>query len=337
MSVLKYIKAFIVISFMFLTVNAFSFINKTNLLSRHYLEKVFSNEIRVNLIAEDIQYLDTKSHINSSLDRLTLQIYLSSLAQQSNAFTPNSEIEFLRQLGNYTFLADFYQILAISSAYNDDLENSYRYFLKAFQAYQISSDKRNTAIISQNLSWIDFIKNNLETSISYIEKAQIFNREILNKRGLFRNVIWENEVLLAQKKSVQVENKILRMQLIMSGNDKGRLWECYYQLGKSYLMQQKYVQAKWFFVQALTLSESFKIHTPKIKSLLMLAKAKSRTKDFDLAIRDIKVANNLLEGNNPFKIDVAKQFAETYSRLGNLDKANYYESLYTDLSKNYVR
>src|SRR5690606_37613904 len=103
------------------------------------------------------------------------------------------------------------------------------------------------------------------------------------------------------------------------------------------LHQQKFVQAKWFFIQALTLSDGFNSKTPKIKSLLMLAKVKSKVKDYGLAIQDLKAAESLSMGNNKqFKIDIAKQLSAIYKAMGNRTKENYYSSVYNKLQAKYV-
>jgi len=339
MAIYKYLKAFIVFSFTLSSINAFCFINSYSLESEKYLKSVFKAHSATRLIAEDLQLLNVKEHIKSSFDQLTLQIYLSNISGNKNAFlieNINDRNVFFTLFSDHVSLANFLQSLAIFNVYSGDLQLAKKKFEDSLFQFQVIKDEKNIAIMAQNLSWIYFITGDTEIAAKFSEMAIASIQETGNK-ATFEYLFWKNNMLLALGNANQVESHILNGILARaSRNGKIKEWECYYQLGKSYLQQQKMVQAKWFFVQALTLSNGFNSKIPKIKSLLMLAKVKSKVKDYSLAIQDLKVAENLSERNKLFKIDIAKQLADVYKALDNQDKEKYYSSVYIKLRKNYV-
>ena len=341
MAILKYLKAFTVFSFTLITVNAFCFIDKPGLEEQKYIDNIFESPSEFGLIAENLQLLDAKKYICSSFDQLTLQIYLSDISGSLNAFQPNNSfnrINFFHSSSDSVSLANFLQALAISNVYNGNLQLAKKELEEALPLFDVIEESGNRAIIAKNLSWINFITGNAKAAAEYSEIAIAYIEETGNKTALFDYLFWKNNLLLAFGNARQVEAHILN-EILAKASHNGHLkeWECYYQLGKSYLQQQKMVQAKWFFVQALTLANGFKSKAPKIKSLLMLAKVKSKVKDYALALQDLKVAESLSEGaNKPFKIDVTKQMAIIYKVLNNQRKEKYYSSAYIKLQDYYV-
>jgi tetratricopeptide (TPR) repeat protein len=340
MSIYKYLKAFMVFSFTLIAINAFCF-NRGSLEGQRYLDSIFKTPSHFSLVAEDLQLVDAKRYIRSSFDQLTLQIYLSDISGNQRTFLPGnhqSRINFFYLSADSVALANFLQALAISNVYNGNLQLAEKDFEEALPQFKPIEDAGNRAIIAQNLSWINFITGNAKAAVEFSEIAIEYMEESENQGALFDYLFWKNDLLLASGKARQVEAHILNEVLARASHScKLKEWECYYQLGKSYLQQQKMVQAKWFFVQALTLSKGFNSKAPQIKSLLMLAKVKSKVKDYELAIQNLKAAESLSDGANKlFKIDVALQMAAIYKELNNQRKENYYSSVYIKMRENYV-
>lgn len=341
MSIYKYLKAFMVFSFTLIAINAFCFNNKSGFEEQKYVANIFESSSDFSLIAEDLQLVGAKKYISSSFDQLTLQIYLSDISGNQKTFLPNnnqSRINFFYFLSDSVALANLLQALAISNVYNGNLQLAEKDFEEALPQFKPIEDAGNRAIIAQNLSWINFITGNAKAAAEFSEIAIDYLEESENQAALFEYLFWKNDLLLASGKARQVEVHILN-EVLARASHSGKLkeWECYYQLGKSYLQQQKMVQAKWFFVQALTLSKGFNSKAPQIKSLLMLAKVKSKVKDYELAIQNLKEAESLSDGENKlFKIDVAQQMAAIYKVLNNQRQEDYYSSVYIKMRENYV-
>ncbi len=336
----SYLKAFTVFGLTLITVNAFCFINR-NSVQQKYVESVFETPSNFSLIAENLQLSNAKEYIESSFDPLTLQIYLSDISGNQHAFLPHNSFNrtgFFYSSSDSVSLPNLLQILAISSVYNGNLQIANKELEEALTQYRSIEDAENIAVIARNLSWINFISGETIAAEEFIDIAINSIHQTSDSDRLFEYLFWKNNMLLVLGNAKQVEASILN-QMLAGASRKGKLkeWECYYQLGKSYLQQQKMVQAKWFFVQALMLSDEFESKVPKIKSLLMLAKVKSKINDYTLAIQDLKRAETLSEENNKlFKIDVYRQMSAVYKALKDKNKEEYYSSLYTKMRKNYV-
>lgn len=322
-------KAFIGFSLMLISMNAFPSIEN------QYLHNLFISNKKVNLIAEDLEILNAKKYIKLNLDPISQSIFLNQISQQEKSFSLNSSslrINYFSQLSNHQALANIYQVLALSNINN--LEEAKIWFLKAYNQFELLHHQENIGVVSQNLSWLYYVKGDLDNALLFNKIAISSLNLNPNKKLLFGLLVWQNDILLAEGKAVQVENEILKNMLIMAtrNNKKIQEWECFYQLGKSYLLQNKLVQAKWFFIQALTLAENFDNKIPKLKSLLMLARAKRRSNDYSLALQNIKSAQDLIQKSTKvYQIDVSKQFAEVYHHVGDKSKEYQYITAYNRL------
>ncbi|HZY37225.1 MAG TPA: hypothetical protein VFE53_11280 [Mucilaginibacter sp.] len=105
-------------------------------------------------------------------------------------------------------------------------------------------------------------------------------------------------------------------------SDSVGLRDSYTNLSKVYCSQKKYTEAKWFILQANTLSRA-RGDTPNvISSLLALATIKSDIKDYKLAMGDLNEAMQLSVNNHKLKteLEVLKNYALLYSNLQDYPK-----------------
>ncbi|PWG78497.1 hypothetical protein DDR33_21975 [Pararcticibacter amylolyticus] len=118
----------------------------------------------------------------------------------------------------------------------------------------------------------------------------------------------------------RAESIILRKALpICRGNASARI-KCFRSLGNTYRLQSRYSEAKWFFIQENMQAREVNNRKAIISSLIGLGKVKTAIKDYDLAIKDLKEAEQLarLSGSTTALADIQRAFAIVYEKMGNL-------------------
>ena len=118
-------------------------------------------------------------------------------------------------------------------------------------------------------------------------------------------------------KRINQENAInytmLAMHLYYKQNDTTGLVTSYSYLSNAYRSQKKYAQAKWFILQANTLSRRQNATPNIINTLVDLASIKMDIKDYNLAKKDLKEAHRLAKANKLIEQDSTVK--ESYTRL----------------------
>jgi hypothetical protein len=107
-------------------------------------------------------------------------------------------------------------------------------------------------------------------------------------------------------------------------------------LGRAYVMQNKFTEAKWYFLQSNCISRDRHDVTHIINGLLELAEVKSFIKDYALAQKDLQEAIVLSKYsyNMPLQIEVERKLAALYDRAGKLKEAKAMVQHYTLLAEN---
>ncbi len=115
---------------------------------------------------------------------------------------------------------------------------------------------------------------------------------------------------------------LLAIQEYSLYSDSVGLRDAYANLSKIYYAQNKFTEAKWFILQANTLSRARRDTPNIISSLLELAAIKSEIDDYQLAIGDLNEALQLSITNHTPKteVDVLKSYALLYSKLQDYPK-----------------
>ena len=264
------------------------------------------------LIADQLKYLYPKSFIISGIDSLTKNIALSFL-------TIGTKPNYFKYFENTLVAnADLESIKALNYAYLGLYKLSIVHYEQAQSLLGVNSNVDNNIIIRKNLAHLYYSQNNFI-------KAAINNKLLImdakqnsNKQLLISSLIFKANILLKKGEIKQAENTILKTALLINNGLNGKRKEqaCYLQLGKIYLQSKKYTEAKWFFIQSLTLSNQLNLNEQKIESLLLLAKVKSLIKDYSLALSDLKLVKKLLQnGNTIYQNDYNLQLAQTNSYL----------------------
>ncbi|TKC00323.1 tetratricopeptide repeat protein [Pedobacter cryophilus] len=268
------------------------------------------------LIGDQLIDLDSKSFIITGADKLQLNIYLSGINNKHFIhFDTNFEgATTQKQLLAFT---NFQKIKAINFCYQGLYSSAIANYNSALSGFKILKDTQNMASTSANLARLYFLKRDFtqsgahnKTAITYYSLLKIKNQQI-------NGLIFKAHLALLNGDFKTAENLILKNVLLL-GVNKINEQKCYLELGKIYLKSKRYTEAKWFFIQSLTLAEKLNSKSSKIQSLLLLARVKNIIKDHSLALKDLNIVKMLLDkSSESYKQDLDFEMAQTYSYLQN--------------------
>ncbi|MCY7292223.1 MAG: hypothetical protein LH615_08580 [Ferruginibacter sp.] len=216
--------------------------------------------------------------------------------------------------------ADLETIKALNDAYLGLYKSSIAHYEQSLVLLKgINYGKNNCSFIYRNLAHLYYLQNDLIKASINNELLMLSAKQKQNNQLLISSLIFKADILLRNGEIKKAEHLILRNALLINNGLNGKKKEqaCYLQLGKIYLQAKRYTEAKWFFIQSLTLSNQLNLKAQKIESLLMLAKVKNIIKDYSLALADLKMVNNLLQsGYSIYQDDYKLQLKQSYSYLG---------------------
>jgi len=158
---------------------------------------------------------------------------------------------------------------------------------------------------------LDSLKQQLQVTTDDIAKAGIYTR-IANcylvsvkpsSNSYTRRISQENAI----------NYTMLAMKAYYKYSDTTGMIGSYTNLSKSYRLQKKYAQAKWFILQANTLARRQKAAPAVVNTLIDLASIKIDIKDYNLAKKDLKEAHRVAMKNNFAEQDSVVKVV--YSRL----------------------
>lgn len=226
------------------------------------------------LIAEELRFLDAKSFIVSGWLPLDQNIYFSGLNQKNILPTLYSKIVIRDTLFSKKIIelsAQNEKLQAINFAYEGLYEKSILHFSNALLKYTFLKDTLNRIVVNQNLYELYILKNSYEEASTANHHIELLLSKSHKKSKLIDNLLQRVTIEIEKGNTKNAENIILKKVLAM-GVNKNQEQECYLSLGKIYLLAKRLTEAKWFFIQAYTLSEKRNSRLGEIKSLLLLAK-----------------------------------------------------------------
>lgn len=123
------------------------------------------------------------------------------------------------------------------------------------------------------------------------------------------------------------------LPLVSKLKDKGPLILCYRELAYAYEVQELFVQAKWFYLQSLTLAKQKNDARGIILANIALADFKCALTDFEPAIKDLRAAEwvAIQAHELPLLLLLKYKLEQTYTALGNADKVVQYSTEYIQL------
>ncbi|WP_345947931.1 hypothetical protein ABDD95_13845 [Mucilaginibacter sp. PAMB04274] len=157
---------------------------------------------------------------------------------------------------------------------------------------------------------LDSLKQQLQLATDDTQKASIYTQ-------MANCYLQAKSPANAYSKRINQENAInytmLAMKVYYKHDDTTGLVTSYSNLSKAYRNQRKFAQAKWFILQANTLSRKQNSAPAIVSSLVDLAAIKIDIKDYNLAKRDLREAHKLALRNKLTAQDSSVK--ESYSRL----------------------
>jgi len=175
---------------------------------------------------------------------------------------------------------------------------------------------------------LDSLKQQLQLTTNDTLKAVIYTK-------MANCYLEQSNVTSSYSKRINAENAInysmLAMHLYYRQDDTTGMVTSYANLSKAYRTQKKFAQAKWFILQANTLSRRQKSIPNIVNTLVDLAAIKMDIKDYNLAKKDLKEAHRLAKANNLLEQDSTVK--ESYTRLYNFIQVPASENVFQGLDE----
>ncbi len=303
-------------------VTAFAFDQKFSSAKRLYLERLFTNVTEETLLSDEIGKLNISGVVCGMEGPLTFNIYSSNIANWRDTTRINHLSERLNFFSKADLIADkatLLKVLAMENIWSGDLLTAQQRLSEAAFLYQEAGNLHQVSVVARQLSYINYILGDVNAAIKNSDMALEALKELRDYKTQVKMLLWQSDLFIHDGRFRQAENQLLKKVLVQSYRSKNKLneWTCYYQLGKLYLNERKYVQSKWFFVQALSLIEHTRHRAEHIRSLLMLAKVKIKVNDYSLALINLKQAEKLSRSYPAFHIDVAREMNFLFTKLNN--------------------
>lgn len=262
-------------------------------------------------------------------------IYPRSLAADSlSGF--DQLLSLYRSLGDRHAEARVLSSYGISKALKGDMDGAISFLKEAAQLNKQLNDRTSLVKNYFNLARVYRYGGNLQEAARYNES--IMEIAALNGQGnnLAEAYMNLSSILTAQKRYKEAEALIMKKALPLyyyKLQNKIGAMKCYDQLAEIYALQKRYSEAKWFNIQSNMLAR--KINNPAgiINSLINLAHVKMSIGDNQLALRDLKEAEQL-SVSIKYKSKLAEiknGLSRVYTALGNKSAANSALSEFTVL------
>jgi len=243
------------------------------------------------LISDSVKKIDPKLFLTSSLDKLSENIYFSSL----NNYLFLSQVFKKYDWGKAN--TDFLEILGLNEFYSGNRYQSVEILTDIFNNTTDSSQK---AKICLNLININYLNNQFTKAMHFVKLASDSLQHYYSYKQRYELLFTEAKIALTQGMTTKAENLVIRQVLPMSSKVRGKHseFDCYLFLGKIYLKAKQFTQAKWFFIQANTIAVGQGYIDGEIETSLLLAKTKIKVGDRAVALQDLARARSLIDDNH---------------------------------------
>lgn len=207
-------------------------------------------------------------------------------------------------------------------ALNGDLNKSIQFYKEALSLKEELNDK--PAIIKTNytLGVISRYEGHYDEAIGFYENA-IKTASSLKSTAIIPQAYLEIALIrTTQVKNGEAEYLVLKKALPLftrQGNRQGRI-NSFQALADIYHQQNRYSEAKWFYIQANTLARKANDKSNIISSLISLAKVKYALGHYELALKDYQEAELLASKNKNIGklVEVKSGLGDLYYKMGNL-------------------
>ncbi|HEY0667437.1 MAG TPA: tetratricopeptide repeat protein, partial [Sphingobacteriaceae bacterium] len=197
------------------------------------------------------------------------------------------------------------------------------------------NDKAEIIKMNYRLGEISKYKGKYDEAVNFYEKA-IKTASITKSTAIIPQAYLEIALIRTiQVKNGEAEYLVLKKALPLftrQGNRQGRI-NSFQALADVYHQQNRYSEAKWFYIQANTLARKANDKNNIISSLINLAKIKYAIGHYPLALKDYKEAELLASKNKNIGklVEVKSGLGDLYYKMGNLIAAGKEIDEYTKL------
>ena len=289
-------------------------------------EKAFTESIDAGFRKKEKDDVSLREHHNSLLLQEILtktetsdqpdEKIIATLAPILDAYKRSGDIK------NQSLIMNTYAVYYVKKGDND---KAIPYFQEALRLKELTKDKKAISKITVNLADVFKMMGRYDESIAYNEytiRNSIDFKDRSQKADAYINIA---SIKTLQKKYGEAENYIIKKALPLfrsAGNKEGRM-NCFVNLGDMYITQQKYSQAKWFYLQADLMTDILKDRETKVYCLMKLAEVKNAIGDNDLALEDYKKAEVIASDNNYTDklTEIKGEIGEMYWKMGNYTAA----------------
>lgn len=199
------------------------------------------------------------------------------------------------------------------------------YFNEALKLKEAIKDNAGIVKITENLTALYKMNGQYDLAIKFAEYFVAANLKLKKNATAAQTYLDIASMKFMQGKYQESEYYILKKAFPLfqrSGNKHGRM-SCFQSLAELYFHQQRYSEAKWFYIQSQIMAVKLLNNEAMISSLAGLGKVKNALGEYADALQDFKRAENLaLKDNYLVKlVEINANLGETYSQLGNYPAA----------------
>lgn len=232
-----------------------------------------------------------------------------------------------RKLGDRKAEAGILSSLGTNAAVEGNIEKALMFF---HDALKINTDLGNKASVVKNyisLARIYKYRDELPLALKFNELVKEESLVTKNYRQLGDVYLNLASIWTAQQKYKEAEAIIMTKALPLFAykiHDKVGLMRSFDQLAEIFQLQKRFSEAKWFYIQSNTVARKLNHSTGIVNSLVSLGHVKMSIGDHQLALIDLREAEQLSISNKyRFKlVEIKGDLSKVYTAMGNKSAAN---------------
>ncbi|SKB75127.1 tetratricopeptide repeat protein [Daejeonella lutea] len=262
-------------------------------------------------------------------------IYNGSLKQDS--LTADDQLLMLyRNLGDRKAEAEILSSLGTNAAVDGNLNKAIMFFNDALK---INTELVNKPAVVKNyfsLARIYKYKEDLNEALKYNQLIVDEALAVRNNRYLGEAYLNLASIWTAQKKYKEAEAILMNKALPLFAyklHDKIGSMRTYDQLAEIFAQQKRFSEAKWFYIQSNMVARKMNNSSGIVNSLVSLGHVKMSIGDHQLALTDLREAEQLSISNKyRFKlVEIKSDLSKVYAAMGNKSAASSALSEFTVL------
>lgn len=235
-------------------------------------------------------------------------------------------LKLAEEKGNREQKIEIYNLLATFCVKNGLLADALNFYKSALAEQILDPELFGYGQIALDLSAVLIKQKNYEEALKYITFGKLEYQNGKINDGLGKVYLKIAEIDRLNNRLADAEATLLNSALpnfSAADNLEGRML-CFEQLGFIYYAQDRFSEAKWFFIQQKTLAEQLKDNNSLFRSLVELGKVKTSIQDYSLALEDFKDAFYLIKSSAPTEegLRLEQAYGNLYQKQGNKTMRN---------------